>query len=133
MSIPADSAALLERIPLNRERLKKGCSFFTARCPDQEELERSFFLPGAPKTCDIQKAELTIEERQEGEELVLTITADKPVFYLFIESPRRRLALSDNLLQLLPGEPVEVRLSRIAGEGGIPVKDELLFHSLRNY
>ena len=73
-----------------------------------------FFSPF--KEMDIRKANVKAEVAEKGGEWTVTLTTDRPAFFVWSDARGVRGEFSDNSLTLLPGEPVELTYRKGKGE-----------------
>ncbi len=130
-----DEAAELWRRELDEKEASDGTFFYHGRfTPDDlsAPLETVFF-PGPPKSRDIQKCRIHGSLKIEKDQARLTLSTDRPAFYLFLEHQDRSLAWSDNLFHLLPEEPVTVTVPWPRNGDAEAFIGGLEVHALRNY
>jgi beta-mannosidase len=76
----------------------------------QETIENELFLC-APKRCELQEPHLKVRAKREQDGFEVELAAERPAFFLCLETRAASGHFSDALFTLLPGSPRTVRFS----------------------
>ena len=81
------------------------------------EVSRNFRVFAPYKACDLADAQVQVEPADHQGTWTVTLTADRPAWFTWLETPGIPGEFDDNLVLLLPGRPVTLTFRR---EGGAP-------------
>jgi beta-mannosidase len=104
-AVGPDAAKVLRRVAANE--IGPDAFLFLDWTAADGSIGRSHFSPLPYKAHALQAPQLSLRVEQEGDVARLTIAAQSPAFHVVLES-RSGGRFSDNLFDVLPGEPVEV-------------------------
>lgn len=115
LDVPARSAKMLGARPLaafGDAEARKGL-FLEMRgtdCPDNEHFFDFF------RNCALADAKVTFAAAEADGVWRVTLSADRPAFYVWVDAPGIRGLFSDNSFTLLPGRPKTITFTRRPGE-----------------
>lgn len=116
LDVPARCAKRLGTMPLAEfgdAEARKG-KFLTVNapgCPDNEYLFDFY------RESSFANAKVALEARDENGEWRVTVAADKPAFYVWVDAFGVKGLFSDDSFTLLPGRPKTISFRKRAGEG----------------
>ena len=115
MEVAARSAKLLGSFPIDafgtaEERAGRFLSVTADGCPDND-WQFNFY-----RELPLAKAKVKAEIEERGGEWAVTLTTDKPAFFVWADAPGIRGVFSDNSFTLLPGRPKTIVFTKREGE-----------------
>jgi beta-mannosidase len=77
-----------------------------AKVNGQTQTCRNDFFFNTFKKCELGDATVTVKTEKRGNEWLVTLTTDKPAFFVWLNVPQAKGEFSDNSFTLLPGKPI---------------------------
>lgn len=102
---------------------RKDGFFYCTLITDKGEKRTNFYFPTVYKDCNLQIANIKADVEKKSNGTTITITTDKPAFFVHLEADKVR-KFSDSSLLLVPGEKVVVTCPEQI------TKDELTIYQL---
>ena len=102
---------------------RKDGFFYCTLVTDKGEKRTNFYFPTVYKDCNLQIANIKADVENKSNGTTITITTDKPAFFVHLEADKVR-KFSDSSLLLVPGEKVVVTCPEQI------TKDELTIYQL---
>jgi beta-mannosidase len=100
---------------------------------DGELASENLVTFGPPKTIDLQEPCLATEvARRDDGSYLLTLTAERPALWAWVELADSEVRAADNFLHVRPGRPAEIALPAEAGADAAEVQQRLIVRSLRD-
>lgn len=111
MNVPARQAKKLASVPVSTfgdaERRKRLVLVMRGTgCPDNEHFFDFY------RECDFADAQVTCRAEEKDGAWRVTLTTDKPAFYVWVDAPNVKGVFSDNSFTLLPGRPKTLTFTR---------------------
>ena len=115
LDVPARSAKKLASLPVSffgDEEARKGLflAMSAAECPDNEYFFDFF------RNCDFADAKVDFAAEEKDGVWQVTLTADKPAFYVWADVPGIKGIFSDDSFALLPGRPKTITFTKRPAE-----------------
>ena len=126
VKIPKETAAHIETLMLEELPILKQNAFLYLRLfNDDLDIHNSrFFCP--PKQCEPEQPRISVSVAGNTGVPAVTLTAEKPAFYVSLDAGPVHGRFSDNFFTLLPGKPKTVQF-----HSGVPLSIEVFEKSLK--
>lgn len=103
--LPAASARLIKRFKIADLAPAPESSFLSMALSAGRETFRNEHFFQVYKKCNLAPARIATRVKQDGRNFSVTVSADKPAFYVSLSAAGIRGEFDDNCFTLLPGEP----------------------------
>jgi beta-mannosidase len=105
VAIPASGAVCSKRLALKTLTTQPDRHFLVATLSADGETQQQEHFFALYKQCSPQPAQVSAAVTQVGTDLVVTLTTDRPAFFVAVATRKLGGIFSDNCFTLLPGEP----------------------------
>ena len=105
VNLPANSARLIKRYKLSDLTPAPETSFLSLALTADRETFRNEHFFRVYKKCNLAAARIVTSVKQAGDSFRVTVSANKPAFYVSLNADGIRGEFDDNCFTLLPGEP----------------------------